>query len=169
MTVINKTEILRRRGWDRRVIKKLIGEPEKINYSNSGAIRSYEYSIQKVEEAENTDYFRNIIKNMDNDIERMDQREYEFRETLETAIRMDISGLDVPLEGSLEEVYKHCRGQFTCYDSIMRIADPEFTFQMEPYKYPDPKDFLYELIANSRQDLAFACGIKHCERTFGSW
>lgn len=167
--MISKTELLERPYWNKILIDKLLPEPDKIVRYNNGHVRKYQYTIERVEEAETTGVFQERIKFIDS----YQAREQETMETLkaglEKATEMDLRSMVIPETGDFLEVYAACEKQFPMRKAILKTLDHTYLMKIQGYnhEYADPYPEVCKRIAKARPELAFEAGINYMDKYYG--
>ncbi|WP_444897372.1 hypothetical protein [Microbulbifer sp. SSSA005] len=162
MKMISLTEVLSRPTWNRRLINELLDDPDEIKYRSNGAVHQKSFSFDRVVEAEKKGKFKAKEEADLKHQQEIKERADEIKDSLLSAIAIDINALEVPKTGEIDEVFKACRKQMRSFDSMMRVVDMEaYRRVYSPHSdkgFITPDMELYRLISEQRKDLAFKAG-----------
>ena len=154
---LNKTELMSRPHWNKSLVKKLLPEPDNIRYRPNGTVLKYDYSLNRIEQAETTGLFKERVEHEKRCAEQDESRRNEIIQGLEFSAEQDLNNLRVPETGTFEQTYQSCLQQMVLYNKMkLMIGD---------YRYPDvyPYAEIIRQISKKRSDLSFEAGIHYLE------
>ncbi len=162
---LNLTGVLERRYWNRKLLNKLLPEPDHTETRGNGTITRKLYSVQRVIEAESTAVFGAKKSGDDHSTAQREERAEEVREGLEKAIELDMKQLKIPSTGEIDEVFDACMKQMLLYNDMLKVADMSaYCSVYSPHSdggILSPEANIYKRIAQERGELAFEAGRRY--------
>lgn len=161
----NLSRVLQRPYWNRKLLDKLLPEPDHTETRGNGTITRKLYSLQRVFEAEKSGTFLAKKDADDQSKAQREERAEEVREGLEKAIELDMKQLKIPLTGEIDEVFDTCMEQMLIYNDMLKVADMSaYCSVYSPHSdggILSPEASLYRKIAQERPELAFEAGRRY--------
>jgi len=160
--MINLTQLINRPYWNRKLVNRLLEEPDETKNRSNGTVLKKLYSVRRVCEAEASRIFISKKESDDTYKSQLQERADEIRAGLEKSIEIGLSQMKIPSSGSVQETFDACLMQMITYQDMLNVADMDaFLRVYSPHSDKGiitPHLSIYNKIAKSRPDLAFEAG-----------